>query len=742
VKKLSVLFLIFAYLFSFYVLFLQTDAAEFEKITNLEKKIGKEFIIQDAPFLSVPEEIYPLLCATANECGANIFRTGLNYREGDAVELKKFIYLTGDTDYFADITLKAGRFLSRDDDEKTAAFLSSINTEDAAQVGLLQDFAGNHDISIKPLWAAYEYFPVYGTYYIEIYGEHTVEEFAHAFAARINEEYAEYALDYTAEDFMPESGNPETSGVAFSWLTVLRYVSYVVYIIAGILLIYYILNESKRMGILKLHGLSTSRLWFIMAGKPITWAGIFTTGIVFFCALVTIQNTTTAFMYHAAFNQLKVWLLLLFISLIISYVYILQMRPGRVLKNSKDITSVFVLNLIVKALCSLLIISLGVTTWLQYADIQKQKINLKNWENMKDYAVFYPVTSGYDATNIFGSDSLWEFTSHNELYFYLNEQGAILANTKQYEEQYLALNANWQGIRSIKVNNNYLQAFPVLDIHDQPVQVAEDTSDWVILAAEKYQDKEELIRDFFLSLRRERQETDQTFYRQTIPEPILNQEIVIIWLKNEQRLFSFNPKVFPANGNLITDPIIEVITESNSLFADRDAILGGGGSDPLKVKLVDRDSSVTYKLLEPELKELKVDDNLRHLITIDQQILENIYRISTAIQETLLMILALLCGWLVLMIQNLIIFFNKYQRPFVVRRLFGLGFIRTYKEFWLLFLMTWSVLTIIAYIMNKGTGIGAVAVIAIVWIVEIVTSIAALMVIERKNKIRIIKGGN
>lgn len=114
------------------------------------------------------------------------------------------------------------------------------------------------------------------------------------------------------------------------------------------------------------------------------------------------------------------------------------------------------LNKIIKVVCFTMIISQALSIGSQYSDMVRKNSDLKNWENIKDYGVFYPVSNGFDGDEVFGRESLFEFTSRDQLYFLLNGMGAILIHTKEYEQNSLRLNINWQGIRSIKVNNNYL----------------------------------------------------------------------------------------------------------------------------------------------------------------------------------------------------------------------------------------------------------------------------------------------
>ncbi|WP_405107773.1 DUF1430 domain-containing protein [Paenibacillus sp. FSL K6-1217] len=739
-KKISLLFLAAAFLFSYYTAYLRTDYEEFEKVKNIEQTVGQEFVIPNLPGLASPEEVYPILAAAAEASKVNILRAGINYRENDEVEIFKYILLTTSTDLFNHFKLNQGRYLTIADTQHTNFYLSTAHLEGSHQMGQIRDFGDNNRISIKPLRSSYDIFPVQGTYYAEVADDEAFNDFINLFVNKANDYYKKSNLLFTAEDFVTESNGDEMHMVTFPWITILTYLSYAIYGCAVVLLIYYLFNESRRIGILKMHGVSNIRVWFVLVGKLITSVFIFSVTVSFLLALL-VKNTTYIFIYTVISNQLKVFLLLIILSLI-SHLYIMRIKIISIIKHYKYTNPIFVLNMLIKIGCSILLVLVGLSTWAEYTSINDKQHELKNWEHSKDYGVLYPVNNGYDGDRIFGRDSLFELTSHDELYFLLNKMGAILIETQSYEEDQLLLDRNWKGIRSIKANNNYLQEFPVLDIYNKAVQISEDTSDWVLLVPEKYRDKEEEIVSFFLQMRKNNMGNDQEFYKKVIPNRIKNQKINIKWISNNQKIFSFNPKVFPSEHNVIVDPIIEVVTEYNSVLTDRDSILGRGPGDPLKIKLINRDPLLTYKMLEPKFKELKVDDNLKHLVTIDQYILEEIYQKQNAMKESLLTIVGLVSGFILLTTQNIIIYFNKNQHKLIVRRLFGTGFFRTYKEYVILFSLVWLVQIVICSVVNRGIEPRMLIVAVILLLFDFIASSIAILLIEKKNKVKVLKGGN
>lgn len=737
-KKIAALFVIVAFAFSFCAAFLQTDYGEFEKAKKIEETIGREFVIPNSLLLANPEELYPALRQAATASKANIMRAGIHYKENNELEVLKFILLTTETNYFHDFPLKSGRNFTMEESWAGHSFLSTARTGEREQIGEIKEFRGNHLISVYPLQRSFDFFPVHGTYYAEVSDEKAFQAFIDKLAFTLNQQYDE--AEFTPENFLSNTKKMEPQVVSFPWITILESISYGIFVIAMVLLVYYIFHESKRIGILKMHGVSNLHMWYLVAGRLITTIFICMTAVTL-VLVALVENATASFVYTVVVSQIKAYLILLCISLL-SYLYIMRIKIIDVLKSYKDTKSIFIFNIVVKIGCSTLLILVGGSTWGQLESIQQKKEELKNWEHIKDYGVFYPAHNGLDGERLFGRESQFEVTSRDELYFLLNGMGALFVNAINYEESSLLVNQNWKGIRSVRVNPNYLKQFPVLDEEGRAVNVPEETTDWVLLVPAKYRDREEEIVSYFLESRKRWVEIDRDFYQRAIPDAILNQKVDIIWLKNEQQIFSFNPKVFPAEHHVIVDPILEVLTEKNSLLADRDTVLGRGPGDPLKIKLIQRDPKLTYQKLELELKRLKVDDNIKHLITIDQYILQEIYQQESSIKENVLTMLGLAAGLVLLVAQNLLLFFHQYQKLLIVRRLFGTGFFKTYQRYALLFTLTWLVQIGASVIANRGIDHKLIITAAILFVVEWVLSVVALMIVEQKNKVRVLKGGS
>jgi putative ABC transport system permease protein len=196
-----------------------------------------------------------------------------------------------------------------------------------------------------------------------------------------------------------------------------------------------------------------------------------------------------------------------------------------------------------------------------------------------------------------------------------------------------------------------------------------------------------------------------------------------------------------------------VITSANSLGIDRANMLSGGGGTAMKIRLLGGDTVRTQQDLLPTLKRLKLDDNLPYLITMDQYVSQQIAALDSGIRSVEFAGLVLFVGLLVLAVQSLSILFERYSRRITVRRLFGAGFMRTYREPLLIFTVVWSFQLVGALVANRlglspfstptsssvaGDGI-VVGIAACVAAFEVLFSAGVLTFIERRSVVRVLK---
>jgi putative ABC transport system permease protein len=745
--------------------YVRADGAQRFQMEHATRAAGQQFVIPGDPRLADPVQIYAALLDAARETKVNVFRTKDGFTPDDRPEVVHYVLLTGPSSIFDALGLKAGRWPTPHETQSSTSFLSTTETASPAQIGTVRDFGGNDLVSVRSLKTAYDSLAVDGEYYAETTGSASRQQFLEVLADKITSGTGSSTTPLTAADFA-DSATATTGGSggggdpqAGSYSAILTAVSYLLVLVTTILLVYYLLYEAKRIGVMKLHGLGIVRVWFLLAGRLIL-ATMLVSAVAALLGTLLVTDRTEEFLPGVTTSLMQTFFVMLTASLI-SCAYIARVKVGDSVKNRKDTKGVFVLNAVLKAACSVLLIVVGVGLWNQYSDIADKQASIGNWENTKDYAVFYPAGVGNDRTEMEAGRPGPTAAQVYDLYPKLNAMGSVFIETMSYEKDALTVPTNPQDFRSIKANPNYLSAFPLRDTSGRTIDVAEDTSDWVVLAPVKYQDREAQILEFFQRKRsgsksiQGAHQAEHGVFNRTAPASITRQRVRVVWTANDQRVFSFNPLVYPDEGNVISDPIIQVVTSKNSLGIDRaNMITGGGGNDGLKVRLTGRDAATTLKTLGPTLKGMKLDDNLKHLVTVNEFVLSEISDLQKQMRQVALVALAVAVGLLVLVGANLAIVFETYRRKFVVRRLFGAGFWRTYKEFLLLFALLWALQMSTALLLNRagfniiasrsGVVPGEAVVLSaamVVVLAEFVFSVAALAFIEKRNLVKVLKGG-
>ncbi|PSA89646.1 hypothetical protein C6371_17445 [Bacillus atrophaeus] len=733
-KKIVIIFLVISSLFSFLISFRETSNKQIEEFEQLDSSIGQPFTIPDDPLLNDPKEMIELIMSSSKKYNANIFRPAINFSTNDKVEIFKYILLTQRTDYFNDIELLNGRFLSNLDTQSKNYYISSQKSKNKNQIGQIEIFGSASKITIKPLKQSFDYLPVNGTYYVETTGTYSFKDFLKGFVNEINKKFDS---SFEVSDFL-QSGevNDSYSGVSTSSL---EQYNYLVLLVTLFLLIYYIMNESKTIGVLKLNGYSNLRIWFQIVGKLLILTFCFSLLLSILCTIFLPESTFSFFMNTVM--KLIINYLIIGILSIFTYFYIRKIKVDLAIKNKKDTNSIFIFNSILKIICSILIIVIGSSTLNQYNEVKNKQSHLEDWNVSKDYGVFNPLYIGHDIEDV--NNGKPQLTNNiDDIYPVLNKMGALLIDTREYEEEFIRLNSHYKGIRSIIVNNNYLKQFPVYSSEKKPISINEREKRLILLVPNKYKQHREKIINFFKEDRKESAVAyDEEFLGRHVPKYLKEPEIHIIWTASGQKIFSFNPEVFKAEDNLIVDPIIQVVTENNSLAGDRNTILGNGSRDPLKIKLTNRDSKKTLDILEPYLKKYHLDDNLKYVVSLNQYALDEINELQSEISSLLAIAAVLIVALVLLIVQNSVIYFNKKQQKFVVYRLFGIGYFRTFKDYMILFFLFWLIQFISCIVVKGGISSNLLICTVFLLILELVISIIALNIIERRNKIKVMKGG-
>lgn len=742
---------------AFAMAYVNTDDAQFSKMQYATTTVGQPFAISNDPRLADPEKMYSVLLSAALDTQVNIFRTGIGFTSENRPQITQYILLTSGTHVFDAFNLEKGRWLTPADTQSANLFLSTVGTKDPNEVGVLRDFGGDDLVNVRGLRAAFASLPVAGHYIVESSDPSSVGRFLDLLAQKATQLEGDSAMPFSAVDF--KASQAAFQGVVErNYARLLTAVQYLIIFLTTMFLVYRLLHEAKTAGVMKLYGFGTMRVWYEVSGRLILIVLCISALLSAFATLF-VSNATAGFLVSVLTSLISASLVMLGASLL-TCLYIERIKVSDSVKNRKDIRGIFALNTAIKTICSILLIVIGAGLWIQYSNVASERDKLGNWKNTRNYGLFYPTSLGNDLIEAQTGQAGPTVAEIYQLYPVLNKMGSLFIDSANYEPAALSAPREPASIRSIRVNSNYLKAFPLRDASGQIIDIPETTSDWIVLAPAKYKVRQGEMRAYFQrgrtgsSTQQGAYQAEKAIFDREPPPSFVHQRVKIVWMADNQQVFSFNPLVFPSKNNVITDPVIQVMTSANSLGIDRANMMTGSVGSALKVRLVGGDTASTLKMLAPTLKSLRLDDNLRYLVTMDEYVLQQIQFLEEGLRNVAVAAIALGIGMLVLVTQNLTILFYRYSRKVVVRRLFGLGLVRTYREFLLVFATIWGFQLVGALAANR-TGSSpfstptfsnvasdqvVLAIVATIILVELVFSIGVLIFIEKRSLIRVLKG--
>jgi hypothetical protein len=416
---------------------------------------------------------------------------------------------------------------------------------------------------------------------------------------------------------------------------------------------------------------------------------------------------------------------------------------------------------VVKAVCGAILAVLAVLVWQQFTDLEKQRELMAPWEKVQGYAIFYPRAVGDDQQELETGGNASSVTEARDLYPVLDRAGALFADAGNYEPGVPPDPTGRWPAPPIRVNTNYIRQYPILDASHQPIHVDDGEQAWVVAVPEQFKPREAQIRELLQETRTGTgpitgaAQAEERITGNPPPDRFAHQAVRIIWTAAGQGVFSFDPQIDPGHGNLITDPVVEIMTPANSLTVDRLNAITGGLDTGLKVRVGD-DPAAVLSGLAPKLKELKLDDNLQHLVTVHEAMAAKVSDVRSGLTQ----VMAIAGGALLVTVLSsaaiVIIGSDRLRRRLTVRRLHGIGFGRSYRELLLTLGGTWLGQTVLAGIAlavlaantlpTSGAEAGpfdrlpelvAVAVASLV--VEAVLVIVTARITERRNAVKRLK---
>lgn len=718
-----------------YALITETEFSNKEiiRLQELDVKYTYSFSIPNNDTIIDPDKLFPAILEASSNTNSNVIRT--LFTDGDnGYEVEKYVLLSGASDYMSAFEIKHGRTLTLDDSRsKSNIYVSTKKDDSEMQIGEIRSEMKGMDLTIYPLYAQFSYYKADGVYMVELGNDVSLQKFLEMLAESINK-YCETNIDYT--DLQIECTSVVRIPYVDTFMFYLLQISLCMMLI--LVFLYNLFYETKKLSIIKLFGNENHILFWNYQKKflYITFLAVFISSMYSFIKYVNLEYLIIYFGRIAIFA--------LFQFGIISGILLAIMYRADILKGLKSgYTSkyIYYLNTLAKIICICVVIYCGQTVYDTLKNSLIMEDKMKNWEIADEYGIFYPYYIGFDMSR--DEEKEREIAIGQDLYSYLNRNGALYVDATRYEYGCQSLNeetlCTWQF--DVTVNPNYLNIFPLYDTNGNRIQINEDESDMILLVPEKYSFHEEEIVTYYKNTQLDKIDMSKKYYEINC-DTLLDQNVRIIWLQDNQGIFGFSTRVLSNEEGYIMDTITLVVTEKNSTLLERIGILGKGDLDPLKVFVGNYSNSYeAYNSLIPMLDELNLTDNLKSLVSINENINERILELQAQRRIALTMTIVGMLILAVLVIQNTILDFHRNKQKYIIKKIHGIHMMKIYGLH--MFLSTAIYIVIgIAFILffsdNESMYYLSAAIILIV--IQFMISIFSIVKLETKHISNVLKG--
>jgi|GEM_PF-5478924 hypothetical protein len=728
--------------------FLDAAATQGEAWLQAPADSGVSISIPADPRLANPDAIYRILKTAAGAAHANVFRVSTGYDADDRPQITLYALLTAPTDVSGAYRISEGRWLEPSDELHPERFLSSLQTGSPNQIGRLTDLGGGDTVSVRSLQSAFESLPVAGSYTVEAPDPSSADQFLDLLAAGASTEAGAPGA-FSRSTFV--GGTSASGGAGSDVRPILSAAQLVIIGATALLIAFYVLRRAKAIAVMRLQGLDPVAVWYRLIGKWIAGVGLVAIAVIALASWL-VPGATLEFGAALVLSVLRAFAVMLLASVGASSA-LLVVSASDSIKNHKPTGLLLVLNVLLKVGLTLILIGTWAGLWVQYANSTYQRTLLAGWDRARGYAIFYPVTVGNDLTDVANGQPAYTPAEVYDLYPLLDRQGALFVDASAWESVALTQPLSPGGYRFMTINNNYLHQFPIVDDSGLPIEVPDTTVDWVVLVPSRMRAEAGQVEAFFQRARASTRQAEHAVLGRTVPDVVASQRVSIRWIADGQRLFSFDPDVYPAAGNTVMDPIVAVMTTSNSTGLDRANAITGGPGAALKVFLGNTGTAQMLDMLKPTLQRLRLDDNLRQLVTMNDYANLEIRRLDDAIRDITIAASAVFLVLLYLVVGLAGILVERHARKIAVRRLMGVGFARRYREPLRLFGAMWLAQLGGALIANRlGFSLFSstsnplvvddrliVAIAAVVAVAEGAVCVWAFLRTERRNMARVLK---
>ncbi|WP_194191632.1 DUF1430 domain-containing protein [Clostridium chrysemydis] len=702
---------------SFMMLYTSKSFEEKTKFKNLESHL-QSFNITISTNYSSANTIYDLVTHYVSKHKGNIF---YNEESKKDESYTNYVYFT-DNSIFKDINLESGKVLEPYNDNSNL-FLGTKKSEDKNQIGQIESFSGKDEFIIKPMKSNLDISTFSREFTLQLKDEDTLNNLT----SDLEKEgvYIRRSLD-------GESGKYNNNLIII--------VLCVCFIVLTLFMFYGVFNSYRKIGIEKLLGHSLISIWKEYS-MPIIIIELAIIIISTICLSLIKFESFGRLYFEFLFQLIAIYLLIIIFTIValsIPYIYVKNISLSNIIKNKKPVKGIITFYNIIKVIITTVVIVLSVFAINNLNLINaRYKSSYLEWEKTKNYVVMPDFATTDEKLHAFSKS---EIEKERELYLHFNKKGGVLADFNSYdpsnvEESLKDIQEEYM-MGSVRVNPNYLKENTIYDVDGNAINIDESVNDAILLVPQKYKDFESEILDYYNTTSHEPCDVENCNHKTVDGKVQLkDQKQKIIWTKSNQKYFSYRLDINPREGNFVIDPIISVLTESNDKLSSYYTIIGFR-HNPFKIKVKDVDNAKNEVL--SKVSEY-YDMNLyrfpvENLYNVVQSQISNI---KNRLILTSLIIIVLITIVLLIITQNISLYFNGNKFKITIQKLHGYKFIHKYFKYFISVIITWAFVIPISSIITKDLKVLLLS--GLLMIFEIIIIIFMIISLERKNIVRFTK---
>ncbi|MEU0530617.1 hypothetical protein [Amycolatopsis tolypomycina] len=240
-------------------------------------RLGVAFAWPESPRADDPGVALRILTEAATVTRSAVLRTAVNTAPSARKRITHYVLLGQDRTALTDeFTLREGRWLTAAESRGGPATVSSVRAGEAGNVGVPSILGDRYDLTFAPLFRAFDALPTAGRYVVEAPDRAATDRFL----ALVHQRLAEAGVaGLTTADLTPEPGpSPAENRASLEPLTALLAVA------ATLIVLFGLLREGRRIGVLRLLGHPGTRIWYQVVGR--VQAGSILAGLVACAAIV------------------------------------------------------------------------------------------------------------------------------------------------------------------------------------------------------------------------------------------------------------------------------------------------------------------------------------------------------------------------------------------------------------------------------------------------------------------------